>query len=89
MSCRHLPPRALALARPLPLVPRALPRAVPPLVLALFPIAPRLFMTELDLDVDAGAPNLDDVREEVGKLEINEASPVLIAMSLDLSQISH
>ena len=48
----------------------------------LFPVAPRLFIPELGRDVDAGALNLDDVRDEVGKLETKEVSAVLKTMSL-------
>lgn len=83
----HFPPRPLALTKPLPLVPRPLPRAAPPRVLVLFPMAPRLFMPELGRDVDVGAPNFDDVREEVGKLETNEVSAVLKTMSSNRVQL--
>lgn len=76
-------PRPLALAKPLPLVPRPLPRPAPPRVPVLFPVAPRLFITELGRDVDEGAPNLDEAREEVGKLETKEVSAVLKTMSSD------
>ena len=52
-------------------------------MLELFPGAPRLFTSELGRDVDAGAPNLDDVREEAGRLETKEVSAVLNTMSSD------
>ena len=81
----YFAPRPLALAKPLPLIPRPLPRAVPPLVLVLFPTPPRLFIPELGREVDVGAPNLDDVREEVGRLETNEVSVVLESVSSDIS----
>lgn len=81
----YFPPRPLALAKPLPLIPRPLPRAAPPLVLVVFPMPPRLFIPELGRDADVGAPNLDDIREEVGRLETNEVSVVLESVSSDVA----
>lgn len=78
-------PRPLARARPLPLVPRLLPRPTPPRVLVLFPMTPRFFIPELGRDVDMGALNLDDARDEVGRLETKEVSAVLKYMSFRLS----
>ena len=54
-------------------------------MLVLFPTPPRLFIPELGREVDVGAPNLDDVREEVGRLETNEVSVVLESVSSDIS----
>ena len=65
----HLVPRDLALARPLPLVPRPSERAAPPLVPVAMPPTPRLFRPELGRDVDVGALNFDEAREEVGRVE--------------------
>lgn len=73
----HLAPRGLALARPLPFVPRPFPRAAPPLVpVAMLP-TPRLLKPELDRDVDVGAVNFDEAREEFGRLDTYEVSAVL------------
>lgn len=79
-------PRPRARAKLLPLTPRVLPRPAPPAsprILVLFPVTPRLFILELGRDVDGGALNLDDARDEVGKLETNEVSAVLENMSTD------
>lgn len=81
----YFAPRPLALAKPLPLDPRPLPRAAPPLLLVVFPTPPRLFIPELGREVDVGAPNLDDVREEVGRLETNEVSVVLESVSSNVA----
>ena len=78
-------PRLLARARPLPLVPRLLPRPTPPRVPVLFPVTPRLSIPELGRDVDLGALNLDEARDEVGRLETKEVSAVLKYMSFRLS----
>lgn len=58
-----------------------MPRPAPPRVLVLPPTPPRFFAAELGRDVDVVAPNLADVREEVGKLETNEVSAVLSPIS--------
>ena len=65
----HLVPRALALARLLPIVPLPSPHAAPPLVPVAMPPTPRLFRPELDRDVEVGAFNFDEAREEVGRVE--------------------
>jgi hypothetical protein len=64
-----------------------MPRPAPPRVLVLPPTPPRLFVAEPGRDVDLVAPNFDDVREEVGKLETNEVSAVLTLISSDPPRI--
>lgn len=65
----HLVPRGLALARPLPLVPRPSPRAAPRFVPVALPPTPRVLRPELDRDVDVVAVNFDEARKEVGIFE--------------------
>lgn len=81
----YLAPRGLARARPLPRVPRPVPRFVPPLlpVPAVGP-PPRLSSPDLGRDVALGVVYFDEAREEVGRFDIYDVSAVLLSIILSV-----
>jgi len=72
----HLTPRGFALASPLPLVPRAAPRPMPPLPA----VPPPLLSPELGLAGGAGVANFDDL-DDTGGFSTKEVSVVLMPPS--------
>ena len=73
----HLVPRGLAFARPLPRVPLPSPRDVPPLIPGPVPLTPPSLGPKFGRDVDDGAVNFEEAREEFGRIDIYEVSEVL------------
>lgn len=73
----HRAPCGFALAKPLPRIPRPVPRVAPPLAPVPISAPPRLLATELGRDERAGVENFGVAFEEAGGFSTKEVSAVL------------